>query len=321
MEIIGIDVGGTFTDLVAFDETAGAIRAAKVPSTPRNPADAILAGLAALGMARTGIRHFIHGTTVATNAVLERTGARVGLLTTAGFRDVIEIGRTQRVVEGGMFNPRFVRPRPLVQRSRRFEVRERLLRDGRVLEPLNETEVADAAVELRQAGVESVAICFLHAYRNPAHELRARELLRSALPEVFVTLSAEVVPEYREFERFSTTVLNAYVSPLMSRYLAALDKAIAQDYTAPLFTMSSNGGILPSRRAGDFGVLTVLSGPVGGVNGSVAVARAAGFRNLITYDMGGTSTDVCLVEDLTPSVSKENVLAGFPLRLPQVSIS
>ncbi|MBI4504933.1 MAG: hydantoinase/oxoprolinase family protein [Chloroflexi bacterium] len=322
MDIIGVDVGGTFTDLIRFDETTGRISAAKVPSTPRNPAQAFIAGLDALALDPQAIRHLIHGTTVATNAVLERKGATVGLVTTAGFRDLIEIGRTQRMLEGGMFNPRFVRPKPLVARARRFEVRERLLADGSVLTSLDEDDVASVAAELRSAGVEAVAVCFLHSYRNPAHEQRAGQLLRAALPGVFVSISAEVVPEYREFERFSTTVLNSYVSPIMGRYLAALDRELAeQGYAARVFTMSSNGGILTSERAGAEAVLTILSGPVGGVNGSIAVARAAGLRNLITYDMGGTSTDVCLVHDLAPVVSTENVLAGFPVKTPQVNIN
>jgi N-methylhydantoinase A len=322
VKIIGIDVGGTFTDFIGFDESSGRITAAKVPSTPGAMQEAIITGLATLTPDPGAIRHLIHGTTVATNAILERKGVSVGLITTAGFRDLIEIGRTQRMIEGGMFNPRFVRPRPLVPRTLRFEVRERLGADGAVREPLNENDVAGVAAALRQSAVEAVAVCFLHSYRNPAHEARAGELLRSALPGMFVTLSSDIVREYREFERFSTAVLNAYVSPIMSRYLAALERDLAvHGYTAPVFTMSSNGGILPSRRAGSEAVLTVLSGPVGGVNASIAVAREAGVQNLISYDMGGTSTDVCLVHDLTPVISTENVLFGFPIKTSQVDIN
>ncbi|MBI4491531.1 MAG: hydantoinase/oxoprolinase family protein [Chloroflexi bacterium] len=322
MDVIGVDVGGTFTDLIRFDEAAGRITATKVASTPRNPARAILAGLVALGLDPAAVRHLIHGTTVATNTILERKGARVGLVTTEGFRDVLEIGRTQRMVEGSMFNPRFVRPAPLVPRPLRFEVRERLLHDGSVLEPLDEDNLATVAAQLREAGVEAVAVCFLHSYRNPAHEQRAGGALCAALPEAFVSLSSEVVPEYREYERFSTTVLNAFVSPVVQRYLATLDGELAdRGYTAPVFTMASNGGIMTSEQAGRLAVSTVLSGPVGGVNGAIAVARAAGARHLITYDMGGTSTDVCLVHDLAPAVTTLNLVAGFPLKVPQVEIN
>lgn len=322
MKIIGIDVGGTFTDFIVFDEASQQITAAKVPSTPGAVQKAIITGLATLVPDRTAIRHVIHGTTIATNALLERKGAVVGLVTTAGFRDLIEIGRTQRMIEGGMFNPRFVRPKALVSRASRFEVRERLGADGSVRESLNEDDVHGVASALGESAVEAVAICFLHSYRNPAHEARAGELLRAALPGTFVTLSSDIVREYREFERFSTAVLNAYVSPIVSRYLTALERGLAeQGYTAPVFTMSSNGGILTSRRAGSEAVLTFLSGPVGGVNASIAVAREAGIDNLISYDMGGTSTDVCLVHALTPVISTENALYGFPIKTAQVNIN
>lgn len=320
--ITGIDVGGTFTDLIAFNTADKTITALKVPSTPENPADAIVAGLVGLDICLSSIKHLVHGTTVGTNAILERRGAKLAIVTTAGFRDVIEIGRGQRMLEGGLFNPRFMRAAPLVPRSLRFEVRERLRVDGSVLEPFREEDLLEIVPELRDARIEGVAICFLHSYRNGIHEARAAELLRSMLPELFVCLSHEVLPEYREFERFSTAMVNAYVAPKMSRYLAKLETNLRDlKFQGSLFTMSSHGGILSVRHASTVAVETVFSGPVGGVQAAVALAHALDVRHVITYDMGGTSTESCLIRDRVPLATSESIVAGLPIRSRQIEVN
>jgi hypothetical protein len=225
MFVIGIDVGGTFTDVTAVDEATGRITITKVPSRPRDEAGAVLAGLDALALREAGVRRLVHGTTVGTNAVLERRGARVALLTTEGFRDLLEIGRTKRNIPA-LFVPTFVRPKPVVPRALRFEVAERRLHDGRVLRPLDVESAMRAIDALAAAGAKAVAVCLLHAWADPAHERVLGEALKARLPHTPVSLSSDVVPEYREFERFSTTVLNAYLQPLMDRYLAALEERL-----------------------------------------------------------------------------------------------
>jgi N-methylhydantoinase A len=221
-----------------------------------------------------------------------------------------------------MFDPHFIRPRPLVPRHLRMEVTERLLPGGVVLTPLDEADVQQVGEMLRQAGVQAVAVCFLHSYANTMHETRAGAILAQALPGVHISLSARVVPEYREFERFSTTCLNAAVGPIMDVYLQRLAHRLqALGSASQPYIMSSNGGIMTLEEAGQQAVRTILSGPVGGVNGAVFLARAAGFRNLITYDMGGTSTDVCLVRELAPVTQAERVIAGIPVKTPQLEIN
>ena len=225
MFIVGVDVGGTFTDVTAVDEATGRVVVTKVPSEPRNEAAALLAGLAALGIASRDVRRLVHGTTVGTNAVLERRGARVAVLTTAGFRDLIEIGRTKRNIPA-LFVPTFVRPKPVVERKHRFEVTERLNADGSVLVPLDAASVERALDGALGAGAEAIAVCLLHAYLNPAHERLIADIVKSRAPGLPVSCSADVVPEYREFERFSTTVLNAYLQPLMDEYLESLEERL-----------------------------------------------------------------------------------------------
>jgi N-methylhydantoinase A len=319
MVVAGIDVGGTFTDLVAIDEETGVIRLAKVPSTPSDEARAVLEGLEALVPANR-VRRIVHGTTVATNAIIQRRGARVGLVTTAGFRDLIEIGRTKRNLPA-LFNPRFVRPKPPVPRPLRFEVSERIGPDGAVLLPLDEAEVAALCDRLAAAEVEAIAVCFLSAYANPDHERVAGEWIGRRLPGVPVSLSSEVVPEYREFERFSTTVFNAYIRPLVHRYLESLEKRLlAAGYPPGVLTVGSSGGALTVEAARRLPIKTLSSGPAGGVSQAVFVGRAIGVPDLITYDVGGTSTDVCLVRALTPVVTTDTLLAGFPVKMPQIDI-
>src|SRR5438445_440261 len=225
MFVVGIDVGGTFTDVTAVDGATGRMTVTKVPSQPNNEAAAVLAGLDALGVEGRSVRRLVHGTTVGTNAILERRGARVALITTAGFRDLIEIGRTKRNIPV-LFVPTFVRPKPFVERALRFEVDERMLHDGAVLTPLHGGSVDRVIDSLGRAAPEALAVCLLHAYANSAHERAVGERFRERFPEVPVSLSSDVVPEYREFERFSTTVFNAYLQPLMDRYLAGLEKKL-----------------------------------------------------------------------------------------------
>ena len=320
MFIAGIDVGGTFTDVTAVDEATGRVVVTKVPSRPRAEGAAVLAGLAALGVASRDVRRLVHGTTVATNAVLERRGARVALITTAGFRDLIEIGRTKRNIPA-LFVPTFVRPKPVVERKHRFEVVERLGPDGAVLVPLDAASVERALDGALEAGAEAVAVCLLHAYLNPAHERAVADAVKGRRPGLPVSCSADVVPEYREFERFSTTVLNAYLQPLMDAYLTGLEeRLLATGYAHGVLTVGGSGGMMTTDTARRLPIKTILSGPAGGVSQACFVGAAAGVRSFISYDMGGTSTDVCLVHELTPATTSDTMVGAFPVKAAQLDI-
>jgi N-methylhydantoinase A len=320
MFVVGIDVGGTFTDLTAVDEESGRVVVTKVPSRPRNEATAVLAGLAALGIASRDVRRLVHGTTVGTNAVLERRGARVAVLTTAGFRDLIEIGRTKRNIPA-LFVPDFVRPKPVVERKHRFEVVERLGADGAVLVPLDAASVERALDAALAAGCEALAVCLLHAYLNPDHERAVADLAKGRVPGLPVSCSADVVAEYREFERFSTTVLNAYLQPLMDGYLTGLEeRLLASGYTHGVLTVASSGGMMTTDTARRLPIKTIFSGPAGGVSQACFVGAVADVRDFITYDMGGTSTDVCLVRALTPLATSDGTVGAFPVKVPQIDM-
>ncbi len=320
MFIAGIDVGGTFTDVTAVDETTGRVLVSKVPSQPRAEGAAVVAGLAALGIASADVRRLVHGTTVATNAVLERRGARVALITTAGFRDLIEIGRTKRNIPA-LFVPTFVRPKPVVERKHRFEVVERLAADGSVLVALDASSVERALDGVVAADAEAVAVCLLHAYLNPAHERLIADAVKGRRPDLPVSCSADVVPEYREFERFSTTVLNAYLQPLMDRYLSGLEaRLLATGYGHGVLTVGGSGGMMTTDTARRLPIRTILSGPAGGVSQACFVGAAAGVRSFITYDMGGTSTDVCLVHELAPATTSDTMIGAFPVKAAQLDI-
>jgi N-methylhydantoinase A len=320
MFLVGIDVGGTFTDLTAIDEATGRVAITKVPSERTREAAAVLAGLAALGIASHDVRRVVHGTTVGTNAVLERRGARVAVLTTEGFRDLIEIGRTKRNIPA-LFVPTFVRPRPVVPRRSRFEVTERLAADGSVLVPLDRESVDRALDAALAGGAEALAVCLLHAYLNPAHEQAVADAAKGKRPGVPVSCSAEVVAEYREFERFSTTVLNAYLQPLMDAYLAGLEeRLLAAGYAHGVLTVGSSGGMMTTETARRLPIRTIFSGPAGGVSQACHVGAAVGIRDLITYDMGGTSTDVCLVRDLRPVMTSDSMVGAFPVKVPQIDM-
>jgi N-methylhydantoinase A len=319
MQWLGVDVGGTFTDLVLYDQTTGALRTEKVPSTPADPSVGILAGIARLGLDFTNLAKFVHGTTVATNTILERKGARTAVLTTAGFRDVLEVGRGNRTV---LYNIKATRPPPLVPRSLVFEVAERTFYDGTVARVVEPDEVARIAEQLAALGIEAVAICFLHSYANDANERATRDLIVSALPNAAVSVSSDVLPEYREYERFAATMLNAYVAPRMRAYLGALQAGLAErGYRRDIGIMISNGGTWPIPRIADSPVNSVLSGPAAGVIGAVRVGQAAGYDNLIAYDMGGTSTDTCLIKEGGFAISGEGRIGAYPLKLQQIEIN
>ena len=317
---IGVDVGGTFTDLLCLDLQTEGLSSMKVPSIPGSQWKGVLAALGQLGVDRRDIRAFVHGTTIATNALLERKGARTGLITTQGFRDTLEIGRTRRLI-GGLFDIRFVRPRPLVDRDLRLEVPERIDADGTVLARANDIDFAPLVEKFRATGVEAVAVAFINAYRNDENERRAVVKLKELAGDLPICASIEVVREKGEFERFSTCVLNAYLTPVIENYFKTLASELgAQGVTAPVSIMGSNGGAMTLERAASFAAGTFLSGPVGGVGGAVEVCRMAGIDNCITFDMGGTSTDVALIHQLEPRISHANQIDAYPLQISQLDI-
>ncbi|MGQ0663049.1 MAG: hydantoinase/oxoprolinase family protein [Pseudomonadota bacterium] len=318
---VGVDVGGTFTDMVLFDAATGRLTVAKVPSTPANQATGVMAGLRALLADPSRLERLVHGTTVSTNALLQRTGAKVALVTTKGFCDTLEIGRTRRMLPS-LYDPMFVRPPPLVERPLRHEADERILADGSVLIPLRGDDLAATAVMISDQAAEAVAVCFLHAYANPLHERLAADALARSLPSLHITTSSEVVCEFREYERCSTTVINAYLLPVMDRYLSTLHGALAAaGCEGRLFTMSSSGGTMDIDTVRRLPVRTILSGPAGGVAGSLWAAAAAGLGDCITYDMGGTSTDVCVIESGRAAMVAEIAFAGHPIKGRQISIN
>lgn len=319
---VGVDVGGTFTDVVLAHGGTGKTVFHKVPSTPQDPSEAIYRGISELiennDVPASDIRHIGHGTTVATNLVIEGKGARCGLITTRGFRDVLDIGRQTRPHN---FDYRIKKPDALVPRRWRKEVSERLGADGEVLQALDEEALRQIAGEFRRDGVTAVAICLLHAYRNPVHELRARDIIQAAMPDAFICLSSEVLPEFREYERFSTTTLNAKVGPNMERYLGRfLQRMHELGVAHEPFTIHSNGGLMSVDAVRRFPVRTCLSGPAAGVVGAAMVGRKIGYPNLVTFDVGGTSTDVSLIADGEPMFSSSRSVAGYPVKTPMVDI-
>jgi N-methylhydantoinase A len=320
---IGVDVGGTFTDVVLVDEETGALAVHKLLSTPT--ADSTVRGIqeiltrgsgAPLGLAFVG-----HGSTIATNAVIERRGARVALLTTRGFRDVLEIGRLSRP-PGHLYDLFLDLPEPLVRRALRFEVTERVDYAGRVLVPLDPAEVRAVARALRQEGITSVAVCYLFAFLNPEHERATGAILAEELPGVEVTLSSTVLPEFREYERTSTTVLHAYVKPLMTGYLATLGDRLCQEagVSGPLLLMQSNGGLSSPAVVLGRPATLLMSGPSGGVVASCALAEQLGTPDVIAVDMGGTSFDVALVCGGRPQITEERRVLDQPVRVPMVDV-
>ncbi|MEX2615042.1 MAG: hydantoinase/oxoprolinase family protein [Alphaproteobacteria bacterium] len=319
---LGIDVGGTFTDFTLLNAQTGATRHFKASSTPRDPSESIRDGIAAIlaleGIDGAALRFLGHGTTVATNMAIERRGARTGLITTQGFRDVLEVGRQ---IRPHLYDYTQGKPPPLVPRRRRHQVVERIGADGAVLTPLDEAGVATALAALAKEDVAAVAVCFLHCYQAPDHERRVRAMIEDALPHAYISLSSEVLPEFREYERLSTTVLNAYLGPAMANYLNGFLESVRRlaPKTEP-YTIHSNGGLMTAATARDYPVRTCLSGPAAGVVGAAETARDAGFPNIITFDVGGTSTDVSVVSEGRPSFTADRRVAGHPVRTPMLDI-
>ncbi|HLW47831.1 MAG TPA: hydantoinase/oxoprolinase family protein [bacterium] len=312
---VGVDVGGTFTDVVARSTDGGPLRLAKVPTTA-DPADALRRALAQVCRNGEQVASLTYGTTVVTNAVLEGRGARVALVTTRGFRDVLEIGRQNRDHLYRLDVPG--RTPPPVPRALRFEVTERLDHTGRVLVPLDEAEVAALAGRLREAGVEAVAVCFLHAYADPAHERRTGAILRTAVPHV--SLSSDINPEFREYERTQTTCVNAQLVPLVDRFLGDLTAGLAGSGAAALRLMQSNGGIAPPAEVRRRPLAMLFSGPAGGVAAARSVGADAGVRDAVAFDMGGTSTDVCLLQGGAVETLSERRISGRPVRVRSVAV-
>ena len=321
-----VDTGGTFSDFVYVNEDTREISVAKVPSTPDDPSRAILAGvelLIARGVAPTDISYVCHGTTVGTNALLEGKGVRAGLLVTKGFRGVYEVAEQSRPHGPTIFDIHYTRPEMLVPPSRTGEVEERVSFEGEILTPLNEDALRETVRELVADGVQSIAVCFLFSFLAPAHERRAREIIAEEAPGVEVSLSSEIVPLIREYYRLSTTGSNAYLQPILARYIANLDARLksAGVTTPQKYIMQSNGGMSTFAETAKKAVATVLSGPAGGITASVHAARASGFPNLITFDMGGTSCDVALIKDGEPTIANRGKVEGRDIALPMIDIN
>ncbi|NNL87085.1 MAG: hydantoinase/oxoprolinase family protein, partial [Myxococcales bacterium] len=322
---IGIDVGGTFTDLVCANER-GEMRTEKLLSTPDNQALGVLHGIRQLAASyELGVADFlrrvsviVHGTTVATNTMLEYKGAKTGLITSAGFRDTIEIRRNYKEAA---FDIRLPAPHQIVPRRRRIGVTERIDYAGRIVKPLAEDEVRSAVDQLAEAGVESIAVCFLFSFLNPVHERRTRELIEERLPEIPISLSSEVLPQVREFERLSTTLVDAYVTPGLRHYLNSLEELLREEgFAGEVFIMQGNGGVVGVEEASQRGVHSLLSGPASGVVAGARLGQLSGFENVITVDMGGTSFDVCLVEEGQPKTGTDQWMSRYRVAVPFIDI-
>jgi N-methylhydantoinase A len=320
---IAVDIGGTFTDIALHDASSGRIWRAKTPSVPSDPSQAFLTGirlaLADAGKAAPTLARVLHGTTVATNMILEGKGAKAALVTTAGFRHVLTIGR-QDIPRRANYLA-WVKPARPVPASRVFEVKERIGAGGVVIEPLDEASVEAAAAQCRKLGVEAVAVCLLHSFANPAHERRVADILRAKLPGVAVTASSDVLPVVREYERSLATVFNAVVMPGVSTYVSRLEKRLEDEkVAAPLLLMQSNGGVAGGGTIRRAPALTALSGPAAGVVGARDVAAACGIKDIITVDIGGTSADICLIKDGRIALTQAGHVGEWPLPLPMVDM-
>jgi len=322
---VTVDTGGTFSDFVFFNEETGEISITKVPSTPKEPFQAVLNGtkeLLAQGVAAKDISFFSHGTTVGTNTLLEEKGARTGLLVTQGFRGIYEVMEQTRGYGPATYDLFFEKPTLLAQPYYTEEIPERVDFRGEALKPVDLESSLRAVQNLKKKGVESVAVCFLFSFLNQAHELKIKEIIEKEMPNVSLSLSCEVLPQIREFYRMSTTVINAYIAPVMSRYVGRLEQRLREfGVTTPrLYIMQSNGGVATFQSAAKKPVATVLSGPAGGVIASLGISQRAGIKNIITFDMGGTSCDVALIHEGTPVITTQGRINRRPISLPMLDI-
>ena len=320
---VGVDIGGTFTDFAVYDTQSKTTFGLKSPTVRHDPVEGLVAGLRALesetGIAPSDIQYFVHGTTIAVNTLIERDGARLGMLVTEGFGDLLIIQRLS------VPRPQYwygTRPEPLIPRANVYEVRERIRADGRVHQAIDPESVRSAVAHARDEGLEGLVVCFLHAFRNPEHERLAREIIEQEAPELFVCCSAEVWPRMREYERSIVTIVNAYVMPRVAGYLARLeDRLIEAGTTAVPYITQSNGGVMTARSARAKPAETLLSGPAAGVIGAVQVAAQAGISDIITLDIGGTSADVAFVDRGIPQISQSEHVADFPIMMPVIGVS
>ncbi|WP_127489361.1 hydantoinase/oxoprolinase family protein [Paenibacillus ehimensis] len=320
--IVGVDVGGTFTDVTLVDTRSGEILNHKVPSTPDDPSRAIMNGVEQIlelnGVSVSEVRYLAHGTTVATNSLIERKGALTGLLVTEGFRDLLEIGRQTRP---GLYDFFKEKPEQVIPGHLRLEVDERLYADGSVRKPLDPDRLREAIERLKQEGVQAIAVCFLFSYLNPEHEKQAVEEIRRQFPEAYVSASHQVVPEFREYARLSTTALNAYLGPVMQRYMENFQQSVRKaGIPVDPYITQSNGGIISIQESVSNPVRTAVSGPAAGVVAASHLAELTGYKNMITFDMGGTSADFSLIENGEPKISMEREVEGFPARIPMLDI-
>ena len=332
---LGVDIGGTFTDATLINEETGEIRVGKVPSTPQDPSHGFMEAthriLREADVSPDEVGYVVHGTTVATNSIIEGKVARTGFVTTDGFRDLLEI---QRQIRPSLYDLQFEKPRPLTPRYLCFGVPERLDAQGNVLTPLDESAVRNAAEQLRQEDVESIAVCFLHAYINPSHEKRTGEILREALPDTIISLSSEVAPEFREYFRASTTVINASIRPVVGRYLQSIEARLrAEGLEAELLVMQSSGGVFTFEAASEKPVFMVESGPAAGVIAATYLGTTLGCPDVISFDMGGTTAKAGLIQNGTPTITKDYEVgtaaqtgvgasrgAGYPIRTPVIDL-
>lgn len=314
---IGVEIGGTFTDLVLADNE-GNLRTAKLPTTPESPAIGALHAVQRAASDVETVDVMVHGSTIATNGVIERKGARVGLLVTQGFGDLLDLQRQART---NVYELKYTKPKSLVMRSDVREIDERVRADGTVVRRPAESEIQAAVSELYKNGVTSIAVCLIHSYAYPQHELLVRKAIHDLWPQLPVTLSHEVAPIYREYERASTAVLSSYVMPIVDGYLQELETGLGEiGFSGRLLAMQSNGGVLPASLARQHAVRTLLSGPAGGVTAAVQLTSRLRLGNAISFDMGGTSTDVCLIQHGRADITSEGEIDHLPMRVPMVDI-
>lgn len=320
---IGVDVGGTFTDVCMFNQETGEVNVYKLPSTPWDPSEAIGTGiqeiLALYQVSPAAVSNLVHGTTVATNAALERKGAKTAIITTKGFRDLIELARQTRA---SLYDTQVEKPVPIVYRKMRREVEERVQADGTIFQPLDIAQVERMVDELKTQGTQAYAVCLLHAYINPLHEQQIKQVIQKRHPEAYVSISSEVLPEIREYERMTTTALNSYIGPKVGMYARQFQQRV-KDMGMELtpYINQSNGGLMSIETTYQNPIRTALSGPAAGVSGANYITKLAGVENIITFDMGGTSTDVSLIEHYSPKLTTSKAIAEFPVKVPMTDVT